>query len=307
MNYYFAPMEGIGGYIYRNAQAKYFKPCDKYFAPFISPTYDTILKKREKEDIDPENNKGMNLVPQILTNKSEYFLKTAKVLSDLGYREVNLNLGCPSRTVVTKGKGAGFLDHLEALDLFLEEIFEGRDRANQTYQISVKTRIGMYEEGEAARIFPILWKYPIAELTIHPRLQVDYYKGFARIEVFEEIRKGATCPLVYNGDLDTLDKIRSFQAGHTGLAALMMGRGFYRNPGLLQEELEKKVLYEFIKELEENYSKVLCGDKTVLFKLKEIWSYLMDQFPGQDKLFKKIRKSQNLAQYDGLVEELFWS
>ncbi|MCR5667159.1 MAG: tRNA-dihydrouridine synthase [Eubacterium sp.] len=305
MKYYFAPMEGIGGYIYRNAHAKYFRACDKYFAPFISPTYDTILKTREKEDVAPEHNDTIQLVPQILTNKAEYFLKTADVLMERGYREINLNLGCPSKTVVTKHKGAGFLENPIMLAGFFEELFNEIDKSGRELRVSVKTRIGLYEEDEAPQIFRVFWDYPIAELTVHPRLQEDYYKNKPHMNVFADIVKEAKVPLVYNGDLNSIEDIRSFEQQYPSVPAVMMGRGFYRNPNLLDGEPDRKVLYEFLKELEHNYSEVLPGDKTVLFKLKEIWSYLMEQFTGCEKQWKKIKKSQNLKQYDAVVEELF--
>lgn len=140
MKFYFAPMEGITIYLYRNAYEKFFGEIDKYFTPFIMPNGKRIFKTRELQDVLPENNEGICVVPQILTKKPEEFIKTEKELKAMGYEEVNLNVGCPSKTVVSKGKGSGFLKEPEELDDFLIEIFEKLDM-----KISVKTRIGIEE------------------------------------------------------------------------------------------------------------------------------------------------------------------
>ena len=136
MKIYLAPMEGITTYIFRNAFEKYYGGVDKYFTPFLTASH---LKGREKRDVDPDNNSVPSLVPQILTNDSELFIKIAEQLAELGYREVNLNLGCPSGTVTGKGRGAGFLDRTAELDRFLYDIYNKLPEMD----ISIKTRIGM--------------------------------------------------------------------------------------------------------------------------------------------------------------------
>ena len=113
MEFYFAPMEGITGYIYRNAHQKFFPGMDKYFTPFLSPNENRALNPKEKKDILREHNIDLYVTPQILTNRADFFLRAARELKEeYGYEEVNLNLGCPSGTVVSKGKGAGFLGDL---------------------------------------------------------------------------------------------------------------------------------------------------------------------------------------------------
>ena len=172
MNIYLAPLEGITGWIYRGAVQKCFGGFDKYFIPFIKPNQMGRFSAREKKDILPEHNKGMHAVPQILTNCAEDFVQTAKKLEQYGYKEINLNVGCPSKTVVTKGRGAGFLAFPERLDLFLEEVFQ-----NCPIDISVKTRIGTESGEEFPKLMDIYNKYPIKELIIHPRTQKDFYKN----------------------------------------------------------------------------------------------------------------------------------
>ena len=170
MNLYFAPLEGIGGYIYRNAQADYFEKADKYFSPFLAPNQNRSISPKEYKDIAPEHNEGIILVPQVMANNAEIFLKAAQELEQLGYKEINLNLGCPSRTVVTKYRGAGFLAKPEALEQFLEEVY-----SKLNIRLSLKTRLGMEDAEEFEHLLEIYNKFPVTELIIHPRVQTDYY------------------------------------------------------------------------------------------------------------------------------------
>ena len=196
MKIYLAPLEGITGWIFRSAVHECFGGFDKYFVPFIRPNQMGHFSAREKKDILPEHNKGMRAVPQILTNRADDFLRTAEKLKDFGYEEINLNLGCPSKTVVTKGRGAGFLADPDRLDLFLEEIF-----GKCPVKISVKTRLGMEDASEFARLMEIYNQYPIEELIIHPRVQKDFYKNTPDLDTYAEAARSSRIPLCYNGDI----------------------------------------------------------------------------------------------------------
>ena len=173
MKLYLAPLEGITNHIYRKALYECFGGFDKYFIPFIRAKQNLNFSGREKKDIDPENNQGMYAVPQILTRNAEDFLRTASQLAGLGYREINLNLGCPSKTVVTKGCGAGFLERPDELERFLDHIF-----ANTDLKISIKTRLGMDDAEEFEDLLEIYNRFPLEELIVHPRVQKDFYKIF---------------------------------------------------------------------------------------------------------------------------------
>lgn len=171
MKYYLAPLEGITTYIYRRAYHQHFAPMDKYFTPFLVPHTKKGFSTKEKNDVMPEHSPGMNLVPQIMSNQAESFLHTVEKLKVYGYEEVNLNLGCPSKTVVSKGRGSGFLADPDGLDRFLDEIFKKCD-----VKISIKTRIGKDDPEEFARLLDIYNQYPVEELIIHPRVQKDFIK-----------------------------------------------------------------------------------------------------------------------------------
>lgn len=305
MKYYMAPLEGITGYIFRTAYHKYFGGIDKYFTPFISPNQKKICRTREKKDILPENNEGMNVVPQILTNHSEMFIKTVDYLKDHGYREVNLNLGCPVGTVVSKKKGAGFLSDPDHLRLFLDDIFSHCD-----VLISVKTRIGMEDPQEFRSIMGIFNAFPIHELIIHPRTREDYYKNKPNMKAFLYGYETSSTSVCYNGDLFTKEKVDDVIREYPDLDSVMLGRGILRYPGLISYiregiVMEKDKLREFHDYIYERYCENLYGDKTVLFKMKELWSYMIHSFEYDPKIEKKIKKSQKRSEYDTAVKELF--
>ena len=304
MNYYFAPLEGITGFIYRNTYEKNFGVISKYFSPFITTNQHFRIQNREKKDILPENNKGIYLVPQILTNNAEQFQDMANKLSDLGYKEINLNLGCPSKTVVTKKKGSGFLAYPEELNEFLDEIFYRR----VDMEISVKTRIGMEKPEEFMRILQIYNKYPLKELIIHPRLQSDYYKNHPNMEVFKESIELAKVPLCYNGDLFTVEDIENFKKEYPTVENIMLGRGILKVPTLMRElsgeARDLKQWYEFLAELCEEYEKELSGDTNVLYKMKEHWYYLCQSLPNSEKAEKAMKKTRNLEDYRILVKSI---
>ncbi|MCD7922278.1 MAG: tRNA-dihydrouridine synthase family protein [Clostridiales bacterium] len=316
MNLYFAPLEGIGGYIYRNAQADFFPEADRYFSPFLSPGTGKRLTPREYRDIAPEHNEKIHLVPQIMTDHAESFLRTAHELQSLGYEEVNLNLGCPSRTVVTKGRGAGFLAYPEKLDAFLYDIFAKTDVA-----VSVKTRIGMEEPEEFLRLLEIFNRYPISELIIHPRLQTDYYKNHPDMEIFSYAAEHTKLPLVYNGDLFSVSDVRRFSENYPEVGTVMLGRGALCDPALFGEaraafsepsrhgteksHLTKERLRAFHDRLLSDYAEVLSGEKPLLYKMKEIWFYMSHVFTNHESYEKKIRKAMRLSDYRVVVNQLF--
>ena len=205
MKYYLAPMEGITGFIYRNAYEKFFHNIDKYFTPFIVANKSKSLKTKELRDVLPENNNCMNIVPQILTNNSEDFIITSKRLQQLGYNEVNLNLGCPSGTVVSKNRGSGFLALRDELDRFLEEIF-----TLENMKISIKTRIGKDNPEEFYELIKIYNKYPLEELIIHPRTRNDFYGNKPNLDVFKDALSLSKAEVCYNGDIFTVDNYNNF-------------------------------------------------------------------------------------------------
>ena len=306
VKYYMAPLESVTTWIYRQAHAKIYGRLDKYFIPFLEPHEKRDFKTRELQEILPEHNENIYVVPQILTNRSEGFIKLAKALKDWGYEEINLNLGCPSKTVVTKGKGSGFLAKPEELERFLAEIF---DALSGEVKISVKTRIGKEDPEEFPALLELFNKYPMEELIIHPRVQKDGYGNVPRLELYELAEKQSVNPLCYNGDLYTREQIRNFAERFPGTERLMFGRGFLRNPGLLYNEgKDSKDIFEkfwaFHDLVYEGYQERNMGDRNVLFKMKELWSYQVYQFSEPERLFKTFKKVQDCNEYEQMIRNL---
>ena len=306
VKYYMAPLESVTTWIYRQAHAKIYGRLDKYFIPFLEPHEKRDFKTRELQEILPEHNENIYAVPQILTNRSEGFIKLAKALKDWGYEEVNLNLGCPSKTVVTKGKGSGFLAKPEELEQFLTEIF---DALSGEVKISVKTRIGKEDPEEFPALLELFNKYPMEELIIHPRVQKDGYGNVPRLELYELAEKQSLNPLCYNGDLYTREQIRNFAERFPGTERLMFGRGFLRDPGLIYNEgKDSKDIFEKFWEFHdlvyEGYQERNMGDRNVLFKMKELWSYQVYQFSEPERLFKVFKKAQDCNEYEQMIRNL---
>ncbi len=311
MQIYFAPLEGITGYVFRNAYAKYYGGIDKYFTPFISPHTKKLMDTREKRDILPENNKGLTIVPQVLTNKAEDLIDLAKQLhDDYGYEEINLNLGCPSKTVTTKGKGSGFLEYPDQMEEFFDRYFKASD-----VKLSIKTRIGYYEVEEAKRLLNMYERFPFEEVIIHPRLGCQMYKGTPYYEVFEEYLGRTKHSLCYNGDINGLEDLQRLDSKWLKCDKFMLGRGLIARPGMLQMSANGEYTAtlspgEWIRfkgfhdELVEGYYAYMCEDRNTLFKMKELWTWWSVMFPGKEKTLKKIKKATNLQEYRNLVYSL---
>jgi len=308
-NIYMAPMEGITGYIFRNAHAKYFPGVTAYFTPFLAPHRNRELKGKEIKDILPENNQNIPVVPQILTNHAEDFVRTAEMLKKMGYRQVDFNLGCPSGTVVAKRKGSGFLVDLQELDDFFEQIFSG---LSSELKISVKTRIGIENPEEFPALLDVYNKYPIEMLTIHPRLQKDYYNNFPNMEMFRYSVAHSKNLLCYNGDLFSEKKVIEFVNDFPSQENLMIGRGVLKNPALITLLLDNgfdrddvsEIIKDFHSQLLSDYTEAFSGDRPVLFKMKEIWVYLGNLYEDSEKFLKKIKKSQTIMEYNAIANTL---
>ena len=297
MEFYFAPMEGITSYTYRNLHHRFFGGVEKYYTPFLSPSAENGLSTRELKDVLPENNGEIRPVPQLLVNHPEGFLKGARLLRDLGYREINLNLGCPSGTVTAKKKGSGLLMYPEELDALLDRIFSDPMVTGGEILVSVKTRIGKNSPEEWPQLMEIYNQYPIYELTIHPRIQKDFYKNHPDLEVFSSALEASKNPVVYNGDIFTAADYRRFREQFPTVERIMLGRGLIMDPELGEKLLKIEAeeigmdgtckgtedgpdlarLRQFHDALFEAYGELMSGDRNVLFRMKELWAHMIVQ------------------------------
>ena len=306
MELYFAPMEGITGARYRQAHRACFGGVDRYYLPFLSPTRDHLFTARELRQVSPEVNAGLNAVPQLLTREPADFLWAARALGEMGYGEVNLNLGCPSGTVVAKGKGAGLLADPPALERLLEGIFSG-DLGG--VRVSVKTRMGMADPEEFGPLLELLGLFPISLLIVHPRVREDYYRHPLRRAEFLALLPRLGLPWCWNGgvtDRESYDQA----AALPGVRGVMVGQGLLADPALARKlrggpPAGRDELRQFHDLLYRGYLADFGSQRNTVFHMKEVWRYLSRLFDGGEKLFKQIKKAQDAPAYEGAVGRIF--
>ena len=299
MRYYFAPMEGLTDSTYRRLHHKYFSGVDRYYMPFLSPTIHRSLTRKEDRELPLADSVGFTAVPQILTKVPEDFLWAAQVCRDRGYDEVNLNVGCPSGTVVSKGKGSGMLRDPEALDRFLDAVF-----SQSPLPISVKTRLGMENPEEFPALLEIFNRYPIQELTIHPRVRKQFYDGSVHMRLFDYAVEHSKNPLCYNGDILTRSQAEAIGDRYPQVEAVMIGRGLIADPGMLCGGTNAAALEAFLKELMAVYEVEFGGSRNAIFRLKENWGFLHDRFEGCEKLWKRLRKTTDADEFKAVSAEI---
>ena len=301
MRYYFAPLEGLTDSIYRKLHYQYFGGPDRYYTPFLSPTVHRALTNREKRELPDALLNGIPVVPQVLTKSVEDFVWLAGVCRDLGYGEINLNLGCPSGTVTAKGKGAGMIRDLDALDRFLDGIF-----SRSPLFISIKTRIGFEHCDEWEPLLNLYNRYPIAELIIHPRVRKDFYNGPVDMEAFRYAFRESKAPVCYNGGLCTRRDLANIQAEFPRLSAVMLGRGLIADPGLLVPSgTDIATLEAFHDALLMEYIRVFGSERNAMFRMKENWRYWLRKFEDSEKLGKRLRKATDMNEYRQIAEQVF--
>lgn len=301
MHYYFAPLEGLTDSIYRRLHHKYFPGVDRYYMPFLSPTIHRTLTHKEDRELPVADSVEFIAIPQILTKVPEDFLWAAQICRDRGYHEVNLNLGCPSGTVVSKRKGAGMLSDPDGLDRFLDAVFQ-----SCPIEISVKTRLGVNSEEEFPRLLEIYNRYPIKELTVHPRVRKDFYSTPIRWAGFDYALANSKNSICYNGNLCTLSQIEDFQKKYPQIEAVMLGRGLIGDPGMVTPGgTTARTLEAFHNELLESYIEVFGGARNAMSRMKEHWFYLLRRFEGSEKLGKRLRKTTDAEEFRAITAEIF--
>lgn len=305
MEYYFAPMEGITGAQFRQIHHSLFPGVDKYYIPFLSPTQDHVFTPRDLRAVLPEHNQGFHAVPQLLTRNPQDFLWAAGALADMGYEEVNLNLGCPSGTVTAKGKGAGLLGRREELERMLDGIFAAPPTA-----ISLKTRLGMEDPEEFPALLELFSRYPVSLLIIHPRVRQDFYRRPVRMDSFRFALNHYRGPICFNGGLLTPEDCASFAREFPQVDRVMLGQGLLADPALVRRlkggpAASREELRQFHDRLYYTYVDLFASQRNAAFHMKELWHYLSHRFQGPEKALKAIRKASTPQAYDAGVEQMF--
>jgi len=308
----FAPMEGVTGPVFRKVHKRHFSGVDRYFTPFLAANRNHHFKRRETREYLPYD---PQLIPQVLTASAEDFIWAAKALQEAGYSEINLNLGCPMATVVTKKKGAGMLCDVDRLKEFFDRVFEENDMP----KVSIKTRLGFSDPDEAKLLGSLYSAYPFSEVIIHARVREDFYVNSTNLDAFAEMAESLTCPVCYNGDLRTVEDVKALKERFPGLNRIMIGRGLLANPALagkirtaeqgdlsLQELPSTDEIRAYLADLWDSYSAELSGERDVLFKMKELWFHMASNYPEHKKALETIRKCKTSAEYHRAVKEILY-
>jgi len=306
---YLAPVQGITDRIYRNLFPVYFKGVDMAIAPFIPSVKKMKPENNLLREFYPDKNTGIPTIPQIMSSVPDDFTKLANRLYDIGYGTVNWNLGCPFPMVVKKGRGAGMLCYPDRIESFLEKTMPAIKP-----KLSIKLRIGLTYPDEVLQLIPIFNQFRLEELIIHPRTGVQMYEGEVDLDMFEHCLNLSQHRVVYNGDIDSLEKLEMLSKRFGSVERWMIGRGLLANPFLAEKikfNTEKpyyekiKIIRAFHDQLFAEYSKILYGPSHITNKMKEIWTYMGSFFENGEKIRKKINKTHHRDNYVDIVNKVF--
>lgn len=305
-----APLDGITKRVFRRVWRRHFGGADRCFIPFISPTDQHILTPRDRRELESDG-PDLPQVPQVMAKRAADALWAAETLADMGFREVNLNLGCPSGTVTAKGKGSGLLLDPDGLDRFLDEVF-----SSTAVPVSVKTRLGYHVPEEFPRLLEIFNRYPIACLTVHPRVRPEKYRGAVHMDAFAFALAESKNPVCYNGDLTSVEGVRALEARFPDLEAVMIGRGAVADPALFRRlrggpAATKEELRAFTQDLYRSYQEFYGQSAPdgqaapASQRMKEVWFYLIHLFDGGERLGGRMRRSRGPRAYEELEARIF--
>ncbi|MBO6026535.1 MAG: tRNA-dihydrouridine synthase family protein [Bacteroidales bacterium] len=300
------PFQGITDAPFRNVFKKHFAGIDKYYTPFFTGIQKDHAKNLQVEEIDPACNDVETLTPQILSTDAEEILRFAAQCKELGYKEINLNMGCPFPRVANKKRGCGLLPYPEKIEAMLARVFDQID-----LKFSVKCRLGYFDQDEIIPVIEVFNKYPLSELIIHPRIGKQLYKGEADVKRFAELIPLIKAPLVYNGDIVSVERFERIREEVQPVNEFMLGRGVLANPFLAEEirgihsDEKAKRLHAYVVDLYEDRLRHAGGSPKVLGRMKELWSYLMYSFDEPQDIWRKIKKINALREYEETVETVF--
>jgi len=303
-----SPLQGFTDFRFRNAFQQFFGGIDQYIAPYIRVNGKLEIKPGKERDILPANNSSLVLIPQIITKDADEFLYVAKFVQKLGYTELNWNLGCPYPMIAKKGMGSGLLSMPEKIDEILNRVYAETD-----IQVSVKMRLGYESSQEICHVLPVLEKYQLANITIHPRIGKQLYRGEVDLKAFEECLGKTSHKIFYNGDITSVPNYREFKERFPTITHWMIGRGLIADPFLptmikadnpVYPENRYEVLTSFHDALFSSYEEALSGQKHLLMKMHSFWEFFIQSFPHSPKYLKKIKKAQSLSVYREVVKQI---
>ncbi len=285
-----APLQGVTDNVWRMAQHAVFGGVDVYYSPFVRVEHGEIRRK-DLRDVAPERNAGTTLIPQILASPPEHALMMVEALKQMGYRRIDINLGCPFPPIALHRKGSGMMAYPELVEALFKVL-----AAIEGVEYSVKMRLGWDKNDQWRGILPLMDILKPVNIAVHPRTGKQQYKGELDIEQFEALLAVSSWPVVYNGGLRSLEEIEDVTRRYPTVAAVMVGSGLAANPGMFAPDAVPDDYRRFHDLLVDGYTEQLNGGEAQLVRhLQDIWQTFL---PGTGrKLFKAIRKSRTLDQY----------
>lgn len=306
---FLAPIQGMTNAYYRNIYAELFGGIDTYYAPFIGTSSMRKPNSPLFKDILPENNNDINnVVPQLLGNNGDDFRFFASIIADMGYNEINWNIGCPYPTVTKKKKGSGILPYPDIIKSVLDEACK-----DTSYKLTVKTRLGLNDLEEGLKVIDLLNDYPLDGIIIHGRTGLQRYEGTVNLDDLETLMNASKHEVTYNGDIYTYDDYIKMHKRFPSISKFMLGRGALTDPFLPSviknhgqaHDNEIEVMKHFHDLVFKHYETILSGDKHLCDKMKEFWVYISMHIDASGKLLKKFRKCRNKSSYITLVNQIF--
>ena len=303
-----SPLQGFTDFRFRNAFNKYFGGIDTFYAPYIRMNGKLVIKNNYQRDLNPENNTELELIPQIMTNDAEEFLFAVKYIQELGYKEMNWNLGCPYPMVTKRGMGSGLICEPEKINYILDRVHSETD-----ILVSMKMRMGYENPEEILDTFPILDKYPLKNVAIHARIGKQLYKGGVNLEAFERCLESTKHKLFYNGDITSVSKFKEMQDRFPSIDHFMIGRGLIADPflpSMINNNTTEyptnrwEIFSEFHDTIYQQYDAALSGPTPIKMKMQGFWEYFSQSFSNPQKTFKKIKKAGNPRKYKDAVAEI---
>ncbi|MBQ9661573.1 MAG: tRNA-dihydrouridine synthase family protein [Oscillospiraceae bacterium] len=305
----FAPMEGVTLAGYRAIHHRMFPGAVEYYTPFIAPDSNGSFRPKYLRELTADCG-TLTVVPQLLVNRADAFCATAEKLCELGFREINLNAGCPSGTVFSKHKGAGMLLDLASLDAVLDGIYSHAGRIG--YRVSIKTRMGVRSTEEFPAILEVYRKYPVSRLIVHARCREDYYRGEPDRTGFAAAVRGCPFPVVYNGDVRSAEDLAWLGSAAPQVDSVMIGRAAVANPALFRylqtgEQLRLEELTAFHDELTETWLASGLSPVFTVERMKTLWTFMQELFPEAKREVKAVLKAKTMPDYRIAVGALFRS
>ena len=304
-----SPLQGFTDFRFRNSFNTIFGGIDTFYSPYIRLNGKFEIKNSYEKDLLPENNIGLEVIPQIITNDIDEFLFVANYVKQLGYNELNWNLGCPYPMVTKCGMGSGLINDAEKINEILKRVHSESD-----ILVSMKMRLGYENSEEILKVLPILDTYPLKNIAIHARIGKQLYKGGVNLDAFEKCLENTKHKIYYNGDITSVEAFKKMQERFPTIDHWMIGRGLIADPflpNMIKNNTSEypanklELLQEFHTILFNEYSEALSGDSHLLLKMTSLWEYFSGLFENPHKTFKKIKKSKSLKNYQQAVVEIF--